>query len=135
MIDETHPLANGVGTELFMYYRSTLPVMRSFQHRIVGFFPDASSPDFYCNGFQEGSDVALSGSTAVHQRVVEAGLVTSFAYEINFVSILLIGVIIACRWSILDLSEIQRSTLGMTGSVSVQRCLPLIWMSATAMHA
>lgn len=25
-------------------------------------------------------------STAVHQRVVESGLVTSFAYEINFVS-------------------------------------------------
>ena len=69
-----------------MYYRSTLPVMRSFQHRIVGFFPDAASPDFYCNGFQEGSDVALSGSTAVHQRVVESGLVTSFAFEINFVS-------------------------------------------------
>ena len=97
IIDETHPLADGVGTELFMYYRSTLPVMRSFQHRIVGFFPDASSPDFYCNGFQEGADVALSGSTAVHQRVVEAGLVTSFAYEINFVSISLVAAIIALQ--------------------------------------
>eukprot|EP01043_Picozoa_sp_COSAG02_P020781 COSAG02_NODE_1034_length_15056_cov_2.888948_1_plen_101_part_00 len=86
MVDPTHPLADGVGTETFMYYRSTLPVMRSFQHRIVGFFPDAESPDFYCNGYQEGSDVALSGSTAVHQRVVDAGLVTSFAYEVNFVS-------------------------------------------------
>ena len=30
-----------------------------------------------------GSDLY---STAVHQRVVESGLVTSFAYEINFVS-------------------------------------------------
>ena len=84
MMDVTHPLAAGVGAETFMYYRSTLPVMRSFQHRIVGFFPADNSDDFYCNGFQEGADVALSGSTGVHQRVVESGLVTSFAYEINF---------------------------------------------------
>ena len=38
-----------------------------------------TSDDFYVNGFQEGADVALSGSTGVHQRVVETGLVTSFA--------------------------------------------------------
>ena len=37
MLDATHPLAAGVGSEVFMYYRSTLPVMRSFQHRIVGY--------------------------------------------------------------------------------------------------
>ena len=84
MMDVAHPLADGVGPETFMYYRSTLPVMRSFQHRIVGFFPDDNSDDFYVNGFHEGADVALSGSTGVHQRVVESGLVTSFAYEINF---------------------------------------------------
>ena len=37
MLDATHPLAAGVGSEVFMYYRSTLAVMRSFQHRIVGY--------------------------------------------------------------------------------------------------
>lgn len=132
MIDETHPLADGVGAEVFMYYRSTLPVMRSFQHRIVGFFPDASSPDFYCNGFQEGSDVALSGSTAVHQRVVEAGLVTSFAYEINFVSKQDNAAVIVYQLTMLDLSEIH---MGNAGSVSVHRWLPVTCVSDIGLYA
>ena len=84
MLDATHPLAAGVGSEVFMYYRSTLPVMRSFQHRIVGYFPDPESDDAYVNGFEEGSVVQLGGSTGVHQRTVGGGLATSFAFEVNF---------------------------------------------------
>ena len=45
MMDVAHPLADGIGPETFMYYRSTLPVMRSFQHRIVGFFPAVCHPE------------------------------------------------------------------------------------------
>jgi hypothetical protein len=83
LVDVTHPLAAGVGDELFMYYRDNMPLMRSAQHRLVAFFPSGDSEDWFVSGYHEGAE-ELGNAVGVHQRVTGDGLVTSFAFEVNF---------------------------------------------------
>eukprot|EP01047_Picozoa_sp_COSAG01_P050444 COSAG01_NODE_5104_length_4479_cov_3.354338_2_plen_274_part_00 len=66
-----------------MYYRDSMPLMRSAQHRLVAFFPSGDSADWFVSGYDEGAE-ELGNAVAVHQRETGDGLVTSFAFEVNF---------------------------------------------------
>jgi hypothetical protein len=84
LTDASHPLCAGVGSETFMYMRDNMNIMNTGQHRLVGYFPFEESADWFVSGYEQGAGPALQATTAVHQRTTGAGLVTSFAFEVNF---------------------------------------------------
>ena len=49
LLDATHPLTAGVGSEAFMYFRDSMPIMRPLlggPRYSVGYFPDGEDPDW-----------------------------------------------------------------------------------------
>lgn len=81
--DFSHPLATGVGSEAYLYYRSSFSVIQAASAHIVAMFPESISDDWFVSGYQEGAE-ELGGSAAVTQEHIGEGIVVLMVSELNY---------------------------------------------------
>ena len=82
LVDQTSPLAAGVGPEDWVLYDYD-NVMRAQRGTVPVRFPAATSPDFFVSGFADGEE-ELGGTAAVVDEPVGAGRAVVFSTDPNY---------------------------------------------------
>jgi hypothetical protein len=87
IVEDSHPVAVGVGEEAFQYYDDTMKKMyldptddKTF---VIAYFPDSSNTDWFVSGYSDEIE-DVGNSIAAAQSLQGAGCVTTFAMEMNF---------------------------------------------------